>query len=558
MRRSVLALAGCVAVASLALAITTPTARSRTTKAPSHPVAVESAALASPERDEQATFDPSFSRAVDLPPAHETPSSQVRAMPLRTAPTSRARVPRGQSTQAAPTVGAKAGDSVTDFLADSLFRQLDTNGDGVLTGTEIPTAYRAAAGARGVIDRQTFAPLFRATVQKLRNTPAAVPAGAGATRAGELPQWFATLDPEGTGQVTLHSWRTAGRGTAEFQQIDANSDGLLTRREVLTFAAQSRVNGSTSGGAGTRAGSAHATPTSSESTVTGGAKTTSRADALLGHYGAIAARSLAQIPRAQTQSAAGAVAGGGGGAVIPAASGAPAPTPTPPPPAQSSDPAADTEVATLPLPLIDNDYWVMRNNDNLGQLYAGERPSVLFLGDSITDFLQNDAGGPVWDEYYAPLGAMDFGVAAVRTSHVLWQVESGQVAVAAPKVVVLLIGSNNLGLGQDPTEVAAGVAKIVYELGVHAPDTRVLLLGLLPRGFSPDDPFRAQIAEVNSMISYLDDGDRVNYMDIGWLFPSSDGWISPDVMSDGAHPTLWGYQLYTAQVLPAIKELLDQ
>ncbi|QJW97724.1 GDSL-type esterase/lipase family protein [Frigoriglobus tundricola] len=199
----------------------------------------------------------------------------------------------------------------------------------------------------------------------------------------------------------------------------------------------------------------------------------------------------------------------------------------------------------------------MRNDENLGQLYAGERPSVLFLGDSITDFLQNDAGGPVWDEYYAPLGAMDFGVAAVRTAHVLWQVESGQVAVAAPKVVVLLIGSNNLGLGQDPTEVAAGIAKIVYELGVQVPDTRVLLLGLLPRGFSATDPFRAQIAEVNSMISYLDDGYRVNYMDIGWLFPSPDGSISPDVMSDGAHPTLWGYQLYTSLVLPALKDLLD-
>ncbi|QJW97723.1 EF-hand domain-containing protein [Frigoriglobus tundricola] len=322
MRRSVLALAGSVMVAGLALAITTPTARPRAAKAQSAPVVFEAAASSTlPTPDERTAFDPSLSGAVDLPPSDERSSRPVNAA-AHAVTSSATRTP---STRAAPAGKTKAGGSVTDFLAGSLFRQLDTNGDGVLTGAELPTAYRAAAGARGGIDRQTFAALFQATVQTLRAAQTAAPTSAGSARSGEVPQWFAALDPEGTGQVSVHSWRTAGRGAAEFQQMDANSDGLLTRSEVLTFTAQSSANGQSSGGAGagagTRSGSTSATQAGSDPAPTGGTKPASRADALLAHYGAIAARSLAPKSRSGAKPAAPAGGGSGSGAaaVAPAA-----------------------------------------------------------------------------------------------------------------------------------------------------------------------------------------------------------------------------------------------
>ena len=224
---------------------------------------------------------------------------------------------------------------------------------------------------------------------------------------------------------------------------------------------------------------------------------------------------------------------------------APAP-PAPPPPAPAASSPNDY-LATLPLPLAGNDYWQTRDIQNRLGLALGFRPRVLFLGDSITALLASGTGQPLWDTFYAPLPAADFAVGGITTSQVIWQIESGQVAQAAPEVVVLMIGTNNLGLGQSPEATAAGITKIVEEIRGQLPNTRILLLGVLPRGESRADPFRKPIARVNNLIADLD-GDRVSYLDIGGWFLAPDGSIPAAFMSDFLHPTLWGYEVYTSQV----------
>ena len=85
----------------------------------------------------------------------------------------------------------------------------------------------------------------------------------------------------------------------------------------------------------------------------------------------------------------------------------------------------------------------------------------MFLGDSITEWLYMGPGKPCWDMFFAPLGAIDFAAGGATTSQVLWQVEQGQVEAATPRVVVLMIGTNNLTLGATPEGTAKGVTKIV-------------------------------------------------------------------------------------------------
>jgi len=61
---------------------------------------------------------------------------------------------------------------------------------------------------------------------------------------------------------------------------------------------------------------------------------------------------------------------------------------------------------------------------------------------------------------------------------------------------------------------------------------------------------------VNSQIADLHDGRRVFYHDIGSAFLSPDGSISEEVMPDGAHPSLWGYELYSEAIWPSLSVLL--
>lgn len=48
--------------------------------------------------------------------------------------------------------------------------------------------------------------------------------------------------------------------------------------------------------------------------------------------------------------------------------------------------------------------------------------------------------------YYAPLGVANYGIAADRTEHVLWRIENGEVEGLNPRLIVLEIGTNNLGI----------------------------------------------------------------------------------------------------------------
>ena len=134
--------------------------------------------------------------------------------------------------------------------------------------------------------------------------------------------------------------------------------------------------------------------------------------------------------------------------------------------------------------------------------------------------------------------------------------QTGQVTAVSPGVVVLMIGTNNLGAGQSPTATAEGIGRVVDGIKAVSPGTRILLLGVFPRGFSPADPVRGEIAQVNAEMALLADGRRVVYRDIGGAFLSPDGSISPAVMADGVHPTAYGYQLWTAAMWPTLAPML--
>lgn len=434
-----------------------------------------------------------------------------------------------------------------EFLADSLFRRLDEDEDGVLRGREVPAALRAAIGPKGALTPDTFAPLFMEAVERLR-----VERIARAT-----PTWFAELDRDGEGRVSRDRWEKAGRDADEFRRIDADGDGFASQAEVVAFVtrpalAAGAVEPQSARPPGSSFASGAATDTSkaSSAATVGEAKPRSKADTLFDHYTATAASQPAPTRRTAVVTVA--------APKKPAAAPAPPPPPAPAPAAKPKPPTIPRSTLPEPIAGVGIARWDQRNGENLAMLAAGVKPDVLFLGDSITDGLGFGSGKPLWDELYAPLTAANFGIGGLTTSNVLWQVETGQVALAAPKTIVLLIGSNNLGAKQPPGEVFLGVEKIVNAIGVQLPDTKIMLVGILPRGHNNTDPFRVSIPETNRLLADLDDGDRVTFIDVGKVFLSPDKSISPVVMPDGAHPSLFGYQLYTREIWPTLADLMPK
>jgi beta-glucosidase len=177
---------------------------------------------------------------------------------------------------------------------------------------------------------------------------------------------------------------------------------------------------------------------------------------------------------------------------------------------------------------------------------------LLFLGDSITQ-LWNDE---IWNRFYGPRHAANFGICGDRTQHVLWRIQNGELEGIDPKVVVLMIGTNNTD-SCSAEEITQGVTAIVAELRHRLPRAKILLLGVFPRGERPD-AIRAKLDSVNELMAKLDDGSAVKFLDIGMAFLNEDGTISPEIMPDYLHLSLQGYRIWAEAMEPTLHAMLDE
>ncbi len=213
----------------------------------------------------------------------------------------------------------------------------------------------------------------------------------------------------------------------------------------------------------------------------------------------------------------------------------------------------------MPPPLqpqpVNSRWWFARHENFLSQARNGNI-RVLFLGDSITDLWQGE-GRPVWHSNFAPLAAANFGIGGDKVENVLWRVRNGELDRIAPRVVVLLIGTNNLG-SNSVEDILATQLELIVEIHRHLPKTKVLLLGVFPRVDSWSKDFRGNIEPINQGLARLADGHFIHFLNIGDLFKSPAGGISPKIMHDGLHLTEKGYEIWAGAMLPTLKRLLGR
>jgi len=182
---------------------------------------------------------------------------------------------------------------------------------------------------------------------------------------------------------------------------------------------------------------------------------------------------------------------------------------------------------------------------------------LVFIGDSITDGWRNGDQRDIFEDYFGKYHPYNIGISGDQTQHVLWRIEHGELDGISPKVAVIMIGTNNLGnMHQSPEETIDGIKSVVQAVEQKVPNIKILLLGVFPRANKADDPFRAQIKQVNEAISKLDDGGKhVKYLDIGDKFLDPDGTLPRTIMPDFLHPNVKGYQIWADAIKRSVDEL---
>jgi beta-glucosidase len=185
---------------------------------------------------------------------------------------------------------------------------------------------------------------------------------------------------------------------------------------------------------------------------------------------------------------------------------------------------------------------------------------VMFVGDSITHAIDDGKDGGVFKAMLVPATIGNFGYSGDRTENVLWRLDHGELAGnIAPKVIMVMIGTNNTGQRMDPpAEIAAGVEAIVGRLAPRFPKARIILLDIFPRGAVATDPMRLNNIAANAIIAKLDGsaGGRVKYFPIGDKFLDATGNLPKELMPDLLHPNAAGYKIWAEAVVPEIKMML--
>ena len=205
---------------------------------------------------------------------------------------------------------------------------------------------------------------------------------------------------------------------------------------------------------------------------------------------------------------------------------------------------------------LDSAEWRGRNNALNLQLAGLDRgrANLVFIGDSITQYF--DEG--LWRQFHGHRNAVNLGLWGDFTQGALWRLANGQWGDLQPRAAVILLGTNNTQWGGRPEDVAQGVAELVRFIQSRSPRTKVLIIGLLPRGATATEPLRAQNALVNAQIARCADGVNTFYLDIGRLLTDRDGNLSEQISFDRLHLTMVGYAVMATAMEPMLRRMLEE
>jgi len=214
---------------------------------------------------------------------------------------------------------------------------------------------------------------------------------------------------------------------------------------------------------------------------------------------------------------------------------------------------AHANSATEPAPK--NEEWWQARHAQMNERVKQGNADLLFIGDSITHGWEGE-GAAVWEQYYAPRNAVNLGIGGDQTQHVLWRLENGNIAGLAPKLAVIMIGTNNHG-ANSAEEIAEGVTAIVRKLRNDLPEMKILLLDIFPRTDVAQE-FQDKLKKVNSLIADLAADKMVKYFDMGRFFLDDAGALPAAVMPDLLHPNAAGYKIWAEAIEPYVAELVGE
>ena len=179
----------------------------------------------------------------------------------------------------------------------------------------------------------------------------------------------------------------------------------------------------------------------------------------------------------------------------------------------------DQPSTAIPVPSPLKKFMPRLHLEKLREAKNGKVDFVM-IGDSITHS---------WGKYpdaFEGSNLLNLGFPGDRTQNVLWRIRNGALDGISPKLVTLMIGTNNMHdtkkaySPDNPEDIFAGIKAIVAEVRTRLPKSKIVIFSIFPRKPGSEND-RAN--EVNAMLPQLADGKYVSHFDLNHFFTTEKG-----------------------------------
>lgn len=177
-----------------------------------------------------------------------------------------------------------------------------------------------------------------------------------------------------------------------------------------------------------------------------------------------------------------------------------------------------------------------------------ESGAVVFLGDSITQ------GWRTLAKDFPDKKVVNRGISGDITRGVWYRLRA-DVLDLDPKAIVLLIGTNDIGLGGNTEDVADNIKAILQAIRKYNPRLPVIVCKVMPRSDHNLHPAE-RIKKLNALLeAYVQSQPNMVMCDTWSLYADANGDCSKQIFPDLLHPNAVGYAKWKAALEPIFAKL---
>mmetsp|Transcript_14139 Transcript_14139/g.13669 ORF Transcript_14139/g.13669 Transcript_14139/m.13669 type:complete len:432 (-) Transcript_14139:480-1775(-) len=216
----------------------------------------------------------------------------------------------------------------------------------------------------------------------------------------------------------------------------------------------------------------------------------------------------------------------------------------------------DLNATIVPIKHSFDDYLLKKVEENVQRL--GGMTNLIFIGDSF--FYKVSKSKARWSSFEEKNAALNLGSPGDRSEHVLYRFREGNVLsniTSDGPLVVTMIGTSNVNVGDTPASTVAGVQAVVSLLRTHLKNPQILILSLIPR--DSGKPVDSVINEVNKLLesTFMTKKEKnVEYLDIAKPFLSTNGTVKFNLFTtDKINPNAAGQDAVFSALEPFTSKL---